>query len=187
MRQVRFRDPAGMVRTGEWHGDAVSFADETYDLDEVDVLPPCEPSKIVCIGLNYADHAEETGMEVPERPMLFLKPPNTVAAHGDTVPLPAGKERVDWEAEIAVVVGHGLLSASERFQRSDPRLASGRDRPRTRATRAVSPGPGVSPGWVDAPTHGHPQSPVGWATNVVSIPHSSIRSPSCWTPNVSVA
>ncbi|WP_251343940.1 fumarylacetoacetate hydrolase family protein [Haloplanus halophilus] len=105
MRQVRFRDPAGMVRTGEWHGDAVSFADETYDLDEVDVLAPCEPSKIVCIGLNYADHAEEEGMDIPDRPMLFLKPPNTVAAHGDTVTLPEGKEQVDWEAELGVVVG----------------------------------------------------------------------------------
>jgi len=105
MRRVRFRDPAGMVRTGEWHGDAVSFADASYDLDEVDILAPCEPSKIVCIGLNYADHAEETGMDVPDRPMLFLKPPNTVAAHGDTVTLPEGKEQVDWEAELGVVVG----------------------------------------------------------------------------------
>jgi len=105
MRRVRFRDPAGMVRTGEWHGDAVSFADSTYDLDEVDILAPCEPSKIVCIGLNYADHAEETGMDVPDRPMLFLKTPNTVAAHGDTISLPAGKEQVDWEAELGVVIG----------------------------------------------------------------------------------
>jgi 2-keto-4-pentenoate hydratase/2-oxohepta-3-ene-1,7-dioic acid hydratase in catechol pathway len=105
MRRVRFRDPAGMVRTGEWHGDAVSFADATYDLDEVDLLPPSEPSKIVCIGINYADHAEETGTDVPDRPMLFLKPPNTVAAHGDTVTLPEGKEQVDWEAELGVVIG----------------------------------------------------------------------------------
>ena len=105
MRRVRFRDPAGMVRTGEWHGDAVSFADSTYDLDEVDILAPCDPSKIVCIGLNYADHAEETGMDVPDRPMLFLKTPNTVAAHGDTITLPEGKEQVDWEAELGVVIG----------------------------------------------------------------------------------
>jgi 2-keto-4-pentenoate hydratase/2-oxohepta-3-ene-1,7-dioic acid hydratase in catechol pathway len=105
MRQVRFRDPAGTVRTGEWHGDAVSFADRTYDLEEVDVLAPSEPSKIVCIGINYADHAEETGIDVPDRPMLFLKTPNTVAAHGDTVTLPEGKDQVDWEAELGVVIG----------------------------------------------------------------------------------
>jgi 2-keto-4-pentenoate hydratase/2-oxohepta-3-ene-1,7-dioic acid hydratase in catechol pathway len=94
-----------MVRTGEWHGDTVRFADETYDVDEVDVLPPCEPSKIVCVGLNYADHAEETGKAIPDRPKLFLKTPNTVAGHGDTIRLPAGKSRVDWEAELGVVVG----------------------------------------------------------------------------------
>jgi 2-keto-4-pentenoate hydratase/2-oxohepta-3-ene-1,7-dioic acid hydratase in catechol pathway len=105
MHRVRFRDPAGSVRNGQWHDDHVSFAGETYSLDEVDVLPPCEPTKIVCIGRNYAEHADEMDNEVPDRPLLFLKPPNALAGHGDTVPLPAGKERVDWEAEIAVVVG----------------------------------------------------------------------------------
>jgi len=94
-----------MVRTGEWHGDGVSFADSTYELDEVDVLAPADPSKIICVGINYADHAEETGIDVPDRPMLFLKTPNTVAGHGDTITLPEGKEQVDWEAELGVVIG----------------------------------------------------------------------------------
>jgi 2-keto-4-pentenoate hydratase/2-oxohepta-3-ene-1,7-dioic acid hydratase in catechol pathway len=105
MPRVRFRDPAGSVRNGEWHGDAVSFAGRTYDLDAVDVLPPCEPSKIVCVGLNYADHAAERDKDVPDRPLLFLKPPNALSGHGDTVTLPAGKDRIDFEAEIAVVIG----------------------------------------------------------------------------------
>ncbi|MFT4963252.1 MAG: 2-keto-4-pentenoate hydratase/2-oxohepta-3-ene-1,7-dioic acid hydratase in catechol pathway, partial [Halobacteriales archaeon] len=105
MKQVRFRDPAGAVRTGEWHGDAVSFAGDRYDLDEVDVLPPTDPEKIVCIGRNYADHAAETDSEVPDRPLLFLKPPNAVAGHGDTIVPPAGKDRIDYEAELAVVIG----------------------------------------------------------------------------------
>jgi 2-keto-4-pentenoate hydratase/2-oxohepta-3-ene-1,7-dioic acid hydratase in catechol pathway len=105
MSTVRFRDPAGSVREGEWHDDAVSFGGETYDLDAVDVLPPCDPTKIVCIGRNYADHAAELGNDVPDRPLLFLKPPNTLSGHGDTVTLPAGKERIDHEAEIAVVMG----------------------------------------------------------------------------------
>ena len=105
MRHVRFRDPAGAIRRGEWHGDAVSFADRRFDLDAVDVLPPVEPTKLVCIGRNYADHAEEMGSEMPDRPMLFLKPPNTLASHGDTVALPSGKERIDHEAELGVVIG----------------------------------------------------------------------------------
>ncbi|WP_410764899.1 fumarylacetoacetate hydrolase family protein [Haloferax sp. DFSO60] len=105
MHHVRFRDPAGAVRTGEWHDDSVSFGGETYDLDDVDILPPCEPSKVVCIGRNYAKHAEERNEEVPDRPMLFLKPPNTLASHGGTVTLPAGKENVEHEAELGVVIG----------------------------------------------------------------------------------
>ncbi|WP_224269422.1 fumarylacetoacetate hydrolase family protein [Haloprofundus salinisoli] len=105
MHHVRFRDPAGAVRTGEWHDDAITFGGETYNHDDVEILPPCEPSKIVCIGRNYADHAAEHGADVPDRPMLFLKGPNTVAGHGDTVTLPAGKERVEWEAELGVVIG----------------------------------------------------------------------------------
>ncbi|MFC6835825.1 fumarylacetoacetate hydrolase family protein [Halomarina ordinaria] len=117
MRYVRFRDAAGNVRRGEWTGTAgeeilarehyggrLTFGDETFDASEVDVLPPCEPSKIVCIGRNYADHAAERNAEVPDRPMLFLKPPNTVAAHDERITLPAGKERVEHEAELAVVI-----------------------------------------------------------------------------------
>ncbi|MFQ3295850.1 MAG: 2-keto-4-pentenoate hydratase/2-oxohepta-3-ene-1,7-dioic acid hydratase in catechol pathway [Natrialbaceae archaeon] len=105
MKEVRFRDPSGAVRMGEWHGDAVSFGGARYDLEEIDVLPPTDPEKIVCIGRNYADHAAETDSEVPDRPLLFLKPPNTVAGHGDTIVPPAGKERIDYEAELAVVIG----------------------------------------------------------------------------------
>ena len=105
MYRVRFRDPAGAVRTGRWEDDEIVFATETYDPEEVTILPPSDPSKIVCIGLNYADHAAEEGMDLPDRPMLFLKPPNAVAAHGDTITLPRGKETVEFEAEFAVVIG----------------------------------------------------------------------------------
>jgi 2-keto-4-pentenoate hydratase/2-oxohepta-3-ene-1,7-dioic acid hydratase in catechol pathway len=104
MDDVRFRDPAGAVREGQWHDDHVHFWDDAYDLGQVDVLPPCEPSKIVCVGRNYARHADERGEAVPDRPLLFLKPPNAVASHGSTVTLPAGKERVEHEAELAVVI-----------------------------------------------------------------------------------
>lgn len=105
MRKARFRDPAGSVRRGELNGNTLTFGDTEYALDEVDLLPPATPSKIVCIGLNYEDHAEETGSDIPDRPLLFLKPPNAIAGPGDTITLPSGKERIDHEAELGVVIG----------------------------------------------------------------------------------
>jgi len=106
MRQARVRDPAGAVRTGVYHGDTVVAAGREYDLadPDVDLLAPCEPEKIVCVGRNYVAHAEERSAAVPDRPLLFLKPPNCVAPPGGTVPLPAGKT-VEHEAELAVVIG----------------------------------------------------------------------------------
>ena len=109
MHHARFRDPAGSVREGTYdpESDTVAFGGDEYALDDpaIDVLPPTDPSKIVCIGRNYADHAAELGNDVPDRPLLFLKPPNALASHGDTVTVPEGKDRIDWEAELAVVIG----------------------------------------------------------------------------------
>ena len=116
MHEVRFRDAAGTVRTGAFAPDddeitshpsdaAVALEPDTFDPGEVEFLPPCEPTKVVCVGLNYADHAAERGKDVPDRPLLFLKPPNTVAAHGETLRMLPGKERIDHEAELAAVVG----------------------------------------------------------------------------------
>jgi 2-keto-4-pentenoate hydratase/2-oxohepta-3-ene-1,7-dioic acid hydratase in catechol pathway len=104
MSKVRFRDPAGTVRTGTWQGDEVTFSGRNYSANEVEILPPSEPSKIVCVGLNYSDHAEETDSEIPDRPMLFLKGPNTLAGQSDTISLPESKERIDYEAELGVVI-----------------------------------------------------------------------------------
>lgn len=113
MRKVRFRDPAGTVREGRWEDENPVFSGQSYDLDEVDILPPTEPSKIVCVGLNYVDHAEETDSEIPDRPLLFLKTPNTVASHRSTVTLPEDKERIDYEAELGVVIGTQCRSVPE--------------------------------------------------------------------------
>ena len=105
MATARFRDPAGAVRVGTWTDDGVAFAGRTYALDEVDLLAPSDPTRIVCVGRNYAAHAAELDHELPEAPLLFLKPPNAVSHHGATIRLPAGKERIDQEAELAVVIG----------------------------------------------------------------------------------
>jgi len=112
MHWMRFRDPAGAVRRGEYEDGTVSFGDRTYDVDDVEVLPPAEPSKIVCVGRNYAAHAEERGEDVPDRPLLFLKPPNAVAGHGDTVALP-GDNYIEHEAEVAVVIGEQARNVDE--------------------------------------------------------------------------
>jgi 2-keto-4-pentenoate hydratase/2-oxohepta-3-ene-1,7-dioic acid hydratase in catechol pathway len=63
------------------------------------------PSKIVCVGRNYVEHARELGNEVPERPLLFFKPPSALLAAGEPIVLPAASERVEHEGEIAVVIG----------------------------------------------------------------------------------
>ena len=115
MKQIRFRDPGGAVRTGTYDDETatITFGGQQYDRKSVTVLPPCEPTKLVCVGRNYADHAAERGEDVPERPLLFLKPPNAVAGHGDEITLPAGKDRIDHEAELAVVIGQQCRNVDE--------------------------------------------------------------------------
>jgi 2-keto-4-pentenoate hydratase/2-oxohepta-3-ene-1,7-dioic acid hydratase in catechol pathway len=66
------------------------------------------PSKIVCVGRNYAEHAKELGNAVPERPLLFFKPPSAVIASGEPIILPTASSRVEHEAEIGVVIGRRL-------------------------------------------------------------------------------
>lgn len=113
MKRVRFRDPAGSIRTGEWTDGKLHFGTDSHDPVEVEILAPTDPTKIVCVGLNYADHAAERNKNVPDRPLLFLKPPNAVASHGDTVTLPAGKERIDHEAELGIVIGEQCRNVAE--------------------------------------------------------------------------
>lgn len=71
------------------------------------------PGKIVCVGRNYVDHAAELGNVVPERPLLFLKPPSAVIASGQEIVLPAASQRVEHEGEIGVVLGRHMKAASE--------------------------------------------------------------------------
>ncbi len=73
--------------------------------DTYQLLAPCAPSKIVAVGRNYAQHAAEMGSEVPQEPMLFLKPPTTVTATNTEIYYPQQSERVDYEGELALVIG----------------------------------------------------------------------------------
>lgn len=87
------------------HGTSFSFDGSTYELGEVRLLAPCHPSKIVCLGLNYRAHAEETKLPVPSVPLIFLKPSTAVTNPEDEIVLPRGYKRVDYEGDLAAVIG----------------------------------------------------------------------------------
>ena len=78
------------------------------DPQSVRLLAPIpDPQKVICVGLNYADHAKESGQEPPSEPVLFSKFPTAVAAHGDAIVLPRVSQQVDYEAELVAVIGRG--------------------------------------------------------------------------------
>jgi len=77
----------------------------TFELDEVKLLAPVTPSKIVCVGRNYREHAAELGNKMPDEPLLFLKAPSAVIASGDSIELPIASQQVEHEGELGVVIG----------------------------------------------------------------------------------
>ena len=77
------------------------------------MLPIERPQKIVCVGLNYRDHAEEQGVDLPERPVLFAKWPNTLIASGEPIRVPSICTKPDYEAELGVVIGRRASGVSE--------------------------------------------------------------------------
>src|SRR5688500_2496739 len=95
---------------GELH-----FTGQRWALADVRLLSPILPSKVVCVGRNYADHAAELGNEVPKEPLLFLKPSTSIIGPGDAIRLPAQSKRVEHEAELAVVIG---VSGARRVDRA---------------------------------------------------------------------
>lgn len=89
------------------HGGGVARGPEfePMPLAAAELLPPVTPSKIVCVGRNYREHARELGNEIPAEPLLFFKPPSSLLAPGGVVRLPRLSARVDFEGELALVVG----------------------------------------------------------------------------------
>ncbi|MCP2259961.1 2-keto-4-pentenoate hydratase/2-oxohepta-3-ene-1,7-dioic acid hydratase (catechol pathway) [Streptoalloteichus tenebrarius] len=83
----------------------VTFTGRAWKLADVRLLAPILPSKVVCVGKNYADHAEEMGGVAPADPVIFLKPPTAVVGPNAEIKLPANSTRVDYEGELAVVIG----------------------------------------------------------------------------------
>lgn len=103
---------------GELRAHLLTAAPWAGGVEEGSVVPvdellcPVEPTKIVCVGRNYRAHAEELGNEVPSEPLLFLKPPSSLVAHGARIAWPAASDRVDYEGEIAVVIGRSFRGGS---------------------------------------------------------------------------
>ncbi|MEU4397378.1 fumarylacetoacetate hydrolase family protein [Micromonospora orduensis] len=83
----------------------LSFSGARWALSDVRLLSPILPSKVVCVGRNYADHAAELGNDVPKEPLLFLKPSTSVIGPRDAIRLPIFSKQVEHEAELAVVIG----------------------------------------------------------------------------------
>jgi len=82
-----------------------SHSSRTWQAADVRLLAPVEPTKIVCVGRNYAAHAAELGNELPKEPLIFLKPPSAIIASGEPIVLPPQSQRVEHEGELALVVG----------------------------------------------------------------------------------
>jgi 2-keto-4-pentenoate hydratase/2-oxohepta-3-ene-1,7-dioic acid hydratase in catechol pathway len=83
--------------------------------DDVRLGPPLiRPSKIVCVGLNYAKHAKESGMDIPEEPVLFFKATSAIVGPNDPITIPKESEKTDWEVELALVIGKKASYVSEK-------------------------------------------------------------------------
>ena len=112
MHLVRFEHPGTRKPVeGTLAKSSIQASGETFPLEDVRLLPPCVPTKIICVGRNYANHAKELGNVVPEKPLLFLKPPSAVIGPEDAIELPASEE-VHYEAELAIVIGKRCKNVS---------------------------------------------------------------------------
>ncbi len=124
MKIVRYQDSDGGPAWGMVEGDTVfgligsPFGDygkgaAVGRLEQVPLLAPVAPSKVVCIGRNYAAHAAELGNEVPPEPLIFLKPPSAIIGPDATIELPTLSEQVEHEAELVLVIGKRCRHLSE--------------------------------------------------------------------------
>ena len=114
MRIVRFSYKKS-VYWGVWQGGKAEIVEgsiyaafkktkDYLDTSQIRLLPPAEPSKIILVGLNYKEHARELGMNIPHQPLFFLKPPSSLLAPGGYITYPRSVRRLDYEAELALVI-----------------------------------------------------------------------------------
>ena len=114
MRLVRFLIPGEETPySGRLEGSTIDSERGSYGLSAVRLVSPCTPTKIVCVGRNYAAHAAELGNEIPEHPLLFLKPPSAIIGPDEPIVLPDSPE-IHHEAELAVVIGERCRNVAAR-------------------------------------------------------------------------
>ena len=119
MKLVRF-EVENQVHEGRLEGLRVfSMDDRTarhdYAVEEVTLQSPVCPTKVVAVGLNYRDHAEEVAMPLPEEPLLFMKPSSSVIGPNHAIILPPQSARVDYEAELAIVIGKAARNVNRKY------------------------------------------------------------------------
>jgi len=113
MRRARF-EKDGIIHEGTVSDDEiVSESGGEYDPDEVNFLAPCGPTKVIGVGRNYAEHADELGNDVPEFPLFFLKPSTAVIGASDGIVYPDTTDELHYEAELGVVIGRACRDVSE--------------------------------------------------------------------------
>ncbi len=107
-----FADPSNLDKLAEWSSANASSAPAIGD-DERLAPAVARPGKLVCIGLNYSDHAKEAGMEIPKEPIIFFKATSAIVGPNDPVTIPKNSEKTDWEVELAFVIGKKASYVSE--------------------------------------------------------------------------
>src|ERR1700723_4192809 len=109
-QETRPQTHAGIIDENtihEFHGELWGrreLTGQSWPLDRVKLLPPSIPTKIVCVGRNYLDHAKELNSEVPKQPLIFMKPPSSVIAPEEPIVMPRISQRVDHEGELAIII-----------------------------------------------------------------------------------
>lgn len=114
MKFVRFKiykkSYYGLVKNGfiiRMEGSIFSkfrLTTDKFKFNQIKILPPVGPTKIICVGLNYKDHARELNMKIPKEPIIFLKPPTSIIGDGERIYCPSSSRRVDYEAELAIII-----------------------------------------------------------------------------------
>ncbi len=98
---------------GPYYQETSAPTENIYELEDVTLLSPVTPKQVVAIGLNYVDHAKEQGKAIPDEPMMFMVSPHAVIGPDDTIHLAREEHRIEYEAELAIVVGKKAYQVSE--------------------------------------------------------------------------